>query len=575
MMFVIDRKDDNRIYYINSRRYPWHIDFVKYNYLALQDRKTFFENNYQDSNRRFILGNVVYFPTTNQYSYEFNEADIVTPSLISLTDSIVNHTFFTHVYYRPVSPSQEELARQLPDIRSILTETSLERQEYQFLNLGTAVGKLRFIDHIDSTTILSQEEIIVLNEPPLDLSPISGIIVTKPSTTLSHPNILARSWNIPNAYIKYAWKDLRGLEDKWVTLTVEKDTFAIRAANSKEIEKKEEELSERRSLSAPRGNIEIRKIASLHDQRKKHARVYGAKSANLGEMLNQHLEGLNIPFGITLPFAFYTDYLKENGFDTLISNLLSQTTFKRNAALRKKELTALRTQLEHGILSDSLTQQILQARHQQLGNRALFIRSSTNNEDLPNFSGAGLYTTVPNVISDSDLIQAVKTVWASVWNTTAYEVRERAGIDHSKVYMAVLLQEAINSESSGVMITRDPFANKDIEAVYISAKRGLGLKVVNGTKVAEQIIYHPATRGIRILTRSEEDELLTLDSLGGVRSVPIKQRTVVLTEDLTHQLAELADEIYHIFGEEDQDIEWAYSKGTVYILQSRPYISKQ
>ena len=51
------------------------------------------------------------------------------------------------------------------------------------------------------------------------------------------------------------------------------------------------------------------------------------------------------------------------------------------------------------------------------------------------------------------VIEAIKTVWASLWNFEAYEVRERAGVDHSKVYMGVLIQEGINSESSGVMVT--------------------------------------------------------------------------------------------------------------------------
>jgi len=85
--------------------------------------------------------------------------------------------------------------------------------------------------------------------------------------------------------------------------------------------------------------------------------------------------------------------------------------------------------------------------------KGLFVRSSSNSEDLPNFSGAGLYTTVPNVRGDQELIDAIRKVWASLWNFEAYEARERAGVDHSKIFMAVLLQEGINSESSGVMIS--------------------------------------------------------------------------------------------------------------------------
>src|SRR6478672_10900829 len=96
-------------------------------------------------------------------------------------------------------------------------------------------------------------------------------------------------------------------------------------------------------------------------------------------------------------------------------------------------------------------------------------------------------TSTPNLKTDEQLIEGIKTVWASVWNFEAYEARERAGIDHTKVFMAVLIQEGINSESSGVMITTDPFnKTRKVPAIYISAKRGLGMRVVEGQKIAEQ-----------------------------------------------------------------------------------------
>src|SRR5918998_703876 len=147
--------------------------------------------------------------------------------------------------------------------------------------------------------------------------------------------------------------------------------------------------------------------------------------------------------------------------------------------------------------------------------------SSSNSEDLPNFSGAGLYTTVPNVRGDKELIDAIRKVWASLWNFEAYEARERAGVDHSKIFMAVLLQEGINSESSGVMISTDPFDSDNKGAIYISAKRGLGIKVVEGKRIPEQLIYLPRANSVKVLTRSEEDSLLTFDEAGGVKEVPI------------------------------------------------------
>src|SRR6185437_12206873 len=172
-----------------------------------------------------------------------------------------------------------------------------------------------------------------------------------------------------------------------------------------------------------------------------------------------------------------------------------------------------------------------------------------------------------------ELIEAIKTVWASLWNFEAYEARERSSIDHSKIFMAVLIQEGINSESSGVMITTDPFDKDNKGAIYISAKRGLGIKVVEGKKVAEQIIYLPRALAIQVLTRSEEDSLLTFDEKGGVKEIPISGERVVLTDAVVRRLVTAATAIKRVFGSRDQDIEWAYMKGQIYVVQARPYIS--
>jgi rifampicin phosphotransferase len=215
--------------------------------------------------------------------------------------------------------------------------------------------------------------------------------------------------------------------------------------------------------------------------------------------------------------------------------------------------------------------------HAEFPGKGVFARSSTNSEDLPNFNGAGLYSSMPNLRSDEQLMEGIKTVWASVWNFEAYEARERAGIDHTKIYMAVLIQEGINSESSGVMITADPF-NREVDpikkdSIYISAKRGLGMRVVEGQRIAEQVIFIPIANAVQVLTRSEEDSLLTFDEHGGIKEIPISGERIVLTDDVVRRLAAAAASIKRIFHGKDQDIEWAYMKGQVYIVQSRPYIA--
>jgi phosphoenolpyruvate synthase/pyruvate phosphate dikinase len=171
------------------------------------------------------------------------------------------------------------------------------------------------------------------------------------------------------------------------------------------------------------------------------------------------------------------------------------------------------------------------------------------------------------------LLEAIKTVWASVWNYEAYEARESFGMNHFGVYPAVLVQEGIDADSAGVAITTDPFDPMDRGAVYVNAKRGLGIKVVEGKRVAEQVIYRPRSLTIQVLTRSDEDTMLAFDEAGGVKEVRIEAHRAVLTDDMVRRLARAALAIKRAFGGRDQDIEWVYAHGQLYIVQSRPYIA--
>jgi phosphoenolpyruvate synthase/pyruvate phosphate dikinase len=134
------------------------------------------------------------------------------------------------------------------------------------------------------------------------------------------------------------------------------------------------------------------------------------------------------------------------------------------------------------------------------------------------------------------------------------------------------VQEGVNADSAGVMITTDPFDSDNRGAIYISAKRGLGIKVVAGKKIPEQLLFLPRANQVKVLTRSEEDSLLTFDEQGGVKEVPISGERAVLTDAVVKKLARAAAHIQGVFTGKEQDIEWVYMRGQVYIVQSRPYV---
>ncbi len=575
-LFVIDRQNKNRIYYVNTKFYKFHKDFVNGTYLSLERGEEFFRNNYLKSNRRFILGTIAYQTPVKKWTFEFWEGDLIPADQIKLAFEIINQSFFTPVAYKPNSSRQEEASATL-DIPRVLQTEITKGQDYQPLNVARGLGRIHVIPKLDEHVEIGFNEILVLDEVPIQLPPVAGIITSKPSTPLSHINLLAKGWNIPNVYIKNAQELLKQYNGWWVEFDARRDNYSIKRADNNQLDEYQKRLKQRLDIMTPRSDLSVTKLAGLNEQRASSVIAYGAKSANLGEVIHAKLPGFTVPPGFTIPFYFYDQFLRENKFDDAIYTMLNDQKFVHDPAYRRAYLVQLRDNMQKAPMNAQLRTEIVRRAHLEFPGKGVFARSSTNSEDLPNFNGAGIYTSMPNLKTDEQLIDGIKSVWASVWNYEAYEARERASIDHTKVYMAVLIQEGINSESSGVMITTDPF-NRDPNpinrgSIYISAKRGLGMKGVEDQNVAEQVIYRPIANAVQVLTRSEEDSLLTFDESGGIKEIPISGERAVLTDDVVRRLAQTAAKIKQVFHNKEQDIEWAVVRGQIYVVQSRPFIA--
>jgi hypothetical protein len=581
MMFVIDRRARGRVYYVNSNAYRFHKDFVNATYLSLERGRAFYENNYLKPDRRFMLGTIAFQTGSGRFTFEFWEGDRLTPELLAEGYACLTRSFFATLFFKPNSLAQEELAAAINAGRAasaatpipVLTARELAADgQYQPLNLGAGIGQLRILDRVTPETVIDRNQIVIFKEAPVQLTPLSGIITTETASPLSHVNMLARSWGIPNARIRNADKLFKQLEGKYVRLEVGENNYSLAPADPREVEDRNREWIKRRDLVTPRADLKYDRLTNLRNQRARDAHRFGAKSANLGELINARLPGLRVPAGFSVPFRFYQEFITLNRLEERIASTIEEDRFVHDPAYRKTQLAEIRRWIQDGKHDDSFKGKLLAKVHREYAGKGLFARSSTNAEDLSNFSGAGLYTTVPNVRGDQQLLDAIKTVWASVWNFEAYEARESFGMNHFGVYPAVLIQEGINADSAGVVITTDPFNPAGRGSVYINAKRGLGIKVVEGKRVAEQIIYRPRTGAVQVLTRSDEDTMLAFDERGGVRELMIEQHRAVLSDQMARRLARAALQIKRVFGGRDQDIEWVYSNDRLFIVQSRPYV---
>jgi rifampicin phosphotransferase len=571
-MFVVDRKNGNKIYFVNSQKFRFHKDFLFATGLVSPGSDVY-KSAYYDDDRRFIVGTIAWQKTVDKWTWELWEGDLAKEVHIKTAHETINKSFYETVNYKPNSGSQEAACANLKI--PIVTQDELNKnQSYLALNTGKAVGRIHIIDKLDDTVEIGDNEILVLKELPENIPPVRGIIVAKPSTPLSHVNILAKGWNIPNVYIKDADKLFKEFDTYWMNLDAKLTNYTIKRAGK--LDKTEETPLPR---EAP-ANLDVKKVATLKELRKKDSITYGSKSTNLGEMLNAKVANIVVPDGFTVPFYWYDKFMKDNGLAEIVENQEDENDFVHNPRYRKGKLEELRNKIMAGNFDETLKAEIIQKWKTQLGGKPVFVRSSSNSEDLPNFSGAGLYKSVANVKDEEKLIEAVKTTWSSLWSFQAYEARVRNYVDQQTVYMSTLIQIGIDMDRGGVMFTKDPFDAENKNSVYISSVCGHNSKVTGNGGMPEQILVNPRSNAVVLMTFSDVKNTLRFDANGDLKDTNdtcANPKTKRILNDLeARKLAKIALSIRKVFGDKkEQDIEWGMIKDQVYVVQSRPYIDKK
>ncbi|XXQ68711.1 PEP/pyruvate-binding domain-containing protein [Neisseriaceae bacterium B1] len=563
ILFLIERAT-GKMEYINTPKFNLHENFLR-QVKGLNPSKNDMRSYYASPTRRFIFGTMSWQPTSQQFVYEFWEGDKITPELLRQTDDLIKQSFFQTAQYKSNSVWQEMVAKQA-NVPFVSQESLLKDSPYIALNTGKAVGVLRVIASDDDIFQAGANDIVLLKDVPLTMPPVAGVISEKPSTALSHVNVLSKSWGIPSIYLKDAEKILAPYVNRSVALSVDAKQYQIAPAKAVANNKKSKQ-----NIKLPKINTTDLTLHSLDDLRRKDSLVCGSKAANLGEV-KAKISGSHVPQGFCIPFGYYAKMMTNLGIDEAYLSELERS-FGGDNQKRREGLVALQQRILNARLPENWANEWAAAWQSQLGGRGVFVRSSSNSEDLPNFSGAGLYTTVPNVKSAQNLAQAVKQSWASVFNYSAYEARRAAGLPSSSVNMAVLVQVGVNADLSGVLVTTNPYHPTERNSSYIAAKRGIGIRVVEGKRLAEQVLYNHRAGSIALLSQSNETTALQLDERGGVVEVPLQSGQRVLSDGQVKQLATMGRGVQKLFGT-TQDIEWAFAGKDLMVLQARPYVVK-
>ena len=310
----------------------------------------------------------------------------------------------------------------------------------------------------------------------------------------------------------------------------------------------------------------------------------GGKNASLGEMIqNLSSAGIRVPPGFATTAESYRHFLKQNGLDSRIMEVLSNLQAEDTEGLVQAG-AKIRQWIEQASLSPQLEKDIRSAYERIVPSDnpgiSVAVRSSATAEDLPEASFAGQQETFLNVNGITEVLTAVKSVYASLYNDRAISYRIHQGFDHSDVALSVGIQRMVRSDigASGVVFSIDTESGFD-QAVLITSAYGLGECLVQGAVNPDEFyVYKKALAEQRpaILRRTRGTKLIKMiyDDRHAVKTVDVpieEQRSFSLTDEEVQSLARMAVTIEHHYGC-PMDIEWAKDgqDGQLYILQARP-----
>ena len=297
--------------------------------------------------------------------------------------------------------------------------------------------------------------------------------------------------------------------------------------------------------------------------------LVGGKASSLGRLT---AAGFDIPSGITINTHGYSYFLRHNQIDEVIASAILAIDFSNVNDLEQK--TALiRASIDKGKIPSDLESAIRMA-YQSLGDNVyVAVRSSGTAEDLADASFAGLHDTYLDVRGEDELLEAVKNCWASLWTARCTAYRQNGGYDHQASLLAVTIQEMVKSETAGVLFTGNPL-NARSDHFVINASWGLGEGVVSGILTPDEFIFDRKSLKIKskILGSKEWEIVSDPDRSSGTAKLSVSEarRSEFCIDDTqVADLAVLGEKVMNYYGGLPQDIEWAYAKGRLYLLQSR------
>lgn len=569
---ILDRDTpEPKVYFINSNTYTIHASFFS----AIGANVTGDDGS----------GEIVFNPndllpngTVGSYSFNFSFGDAKNFEDTQRTYELLvaNMPFLRNNMNHFIGESSENMhlnqyADEFEDSRFDVVLESDVFAEINFIPFHEAEG-YGYFKHMGLDETPGSRDIVLYDALPNSLPRVGGIITSVIQTPLSHVNLRAIQDNVPNAYIEdpLSIDSIANLLGSYVYYKVENEHFEIHEATLDEVNAWYENIRPTEA-QIPVRDLSQTEILPLDQIEFEMSTSFGAKCSNVATMRSFGFPEGTIPDGFGIPFYFYDEFMKYNNFYEEAEVMIDNPAFQNDINFRIDRLKDFRRDIKDAPMPEWMMD-ALQNMHDDfpVGTKVR-CRSSTNNEDLPGFSGAGLYTSKTQHLDEGHISKSIKQVYASMWNFRAYEERDFYRVDHFVAAMGVLCHSNFEEEqSNGVGISLDPIYDTE-NTFYLNTQVGESL-ITNPdpNSVPEEILlYENPEQGAGYL-------VLRLSNLVAEGELVMDQ---IYLDQMRDYLTVIHDEfasLYNVVGAEGfgMDIEYKVTaQDQMVIKQARPWVS--
>ena len=550
--FILDLDAGGTVYFLDTEHWDLHYTFIREriqhqphldrcipaeNQVFYDGWYRFSEENYfQVEGRRYLLGSLVHHASADLYTLEYTPGDAITADQMRLAFlAVMAHVEDPRRFFlRPTEARQIDRVRSLEGRLPLVgVNAPFRGVTYQPLTEAVGYGVLTYVpaEGLESTA-LGEQVIVVTDQVPNDIPLVGGLITEAFQTPLAHVNLLSRNRGTPNMALRDARADARvePFLGTLVRLTVAAGGFEIQPAEPDEALAFWESRRPTGEPLRPRVDLSVRGVVPLNGRGVEDLPALGGKAAQFAELYRVDsdrpacLGPLNVPpDAAAVPVVYGQEHFEASGAAAILARWQAEPAFLADPNVRGQGLAEVRAAILAHPVDPALVTEVEAYVTAHFGEERARFRSSSNTEDLPGFNGAGLYTSVSGSTSDPDLpvADALRAVWASLWNPRGYDERAFRNVDQQAVAMAVLIHPAYPTERvNGVAISRN-ILEPLYRDHYINAQIGEAsvTNPVPGVS-SEQLVYHRGNRpwveyhGRSSLTRGAP--VMTLDELGAL-----------------------------------------------------------